>query len=470
MIMNCLRKVLVILTRTITSCLTNLVAIFQHKNLKKLILVGLVISLFFWSFNPLPLLALNVENGQQVKLKARRIDLGIPLHRESFPSMFDRVEDGALATVLDTANDKSWLKIETENGKNGWIVERYVAQVLNQPIPNPPPVPPEENEGNTVTQVWTSATACDAVVSNGDLLSRSDTDTLRLASWNIRWFPDGQPNSGNSDKKTALDWLACTIAWMDVDALAVQEIKTTNGARNAWDKVTQKLKDYTGDDWEVILNSCGNPNSQHLGFLYNEDKLKVGDRQEVWQYNGRAESASNACQDNLRPGYLAYFESLIDNGFDFYAVSIHSDSGRRDKDLNTRQTAIERIDDVTADLANIDGDFVILGDFNTMGIEDGISAKEEIRELKDKVATEVPGFNLLAVQPSCTHYYKKKPGWLDHVLVSADTTELITAKASVQGYCALNNCDSISGSLPKAAISLSDHCPIVVDFQNADLD
>ena len=436
--------------------------------MKKLIAIFLIILTFFWCVTPLPVLALNVEVGQQVKLKAR-IDLGVPLHRNSFPSMFDRVEDGTVAQVLDTADDKRWLNIETPDGRTGWVVERYVAQVFAQPVP-----PDDDGDGSVVgdipTKVWTSATACDAVVDSGNLLSRSDADTLRLASWNIRWFPDGQPGSGDSNSKTDLDWLSCTIAWMDVDVLAVQEIKTTTGAIDAWDTVTRKLKNYTGDDWEVILNSCGDSNSQHLGFLYNKDKLKVSDRQEVWQYNGRAEGASNACQDNLRPGYLAYFESLTDDGFDFYAVSIHSDSGRRNKDLNTRQTAIERIDDVTAGLASIDGDFVILGDFNTMGIEGGISAEEEIKELKDKVATEIPGFKLLAVQPSCTHYYQKKPGWLDHILVSQDTTELLADKASVQGYCALNSCNSLSGSLPQAAETLSDHCPIVVDFENSDSD
>lgn len=438
--------------------------------MKKLIAIFLIILTGFCCVTPLPALALNVEVGQQVKLKAR-IDLGVPLHRNSYPSIFDRVEDGTIAEVLDTANDKRWLNIETADGKNGWVVERYVAEVLNRPV-----LPDDNNEnggsvvGDIPTQVWSSATACNTVVNDGKLLSRSDADTLRLASWNIRWFPDGQPGSGDSNLKTDLDWLSCAIAWMDVDALAVQEIKTTAGARDAWDTVTRKLKNYTGDDWEVILNSCGDSNSQHLGFLYNKDKLKVSERKEVWQYNGRAEGASNACQDNLRPGYLAYFESKEDNGFDFYAVSVHSDSGRGNKDLTTRRTAIDRIDDVTTGLASIDGDIVILGDFNTMGIERGISAQEEIKELKDKVATESPGFKLLTVQPSCTHYYQKKPGWLDHILVSQDTTELLADKASVQGYCALNSCDSLSGSLPKAAVSLSDHCPIVVDFKNADLD
>jgi predicted extracellular nuclease len=257
---------------------------------------------------------------------------------------------------------------------------------------------------------------------------------------------------------------------MDVDILAVQEIKTTTEAQNAWNKVTRQLKNYTGDNWEVILNSCGNSNNQHLGFLYNANKVKYTERKEVWQFNGKANSASNPCINNLRPGYLAYFQSKVDNGFDFYAIAVHLDSGQTDRDLSNRQTAIARIDEVTKPLEAIDGDIVILGDFNTMGINQGISAKEEIKELKEKVVTESPGFELLTVQPSCTHYYQKKPGWLDQILVSQDTKELINNNAYVQGYCALNSCNSLNGSLPDAALSLSDHCPVIVDFNNSDLD
>jgi hypothetical protein len=438
--------------------------------MKKLITILLVILSFSWCLIALPALALDVEVGQQVQLKAR-IDEGIPLHRDSSPSLFDRVKDGTIVKVLDTANDQSWINIETPDGKKGWIVERYVAQVLDRLVL------PNDNDNNSsdlvddiLTKVWTSANACDAVVNSGRLLSRPAPDTLRLASWNIRWFPDGQPGSGDSNQKTDLDWLACTIAWMDVDALAIQEIKTTPDASNAWNTVIQKLRDYTGDNWEVILNTCGDSNSQHLGFLYNLDKLQASGTREVWQYNGRATSASNACQDSLRPGYLAYFQSLTDDGFDFYAVSIHSDSGRENKDITTRRNAIERIDEVTPGLINIDGDIVFLGDFNTMGIDRGITAETEIEELKDKIATESPNFQLVTVKPSCTHYFQERPSWLDHIFVTNGTKELIATNASVQGYCALNSCNSINGSLPQAAVSLSDHCPIVIDFKNSDID
>ncbi|MGK7884545.1 MAG: endonuclease/exonuclease/phosphatase family protein [Crocosphaera sp.] len=434
---------------------------------QKLISLILVILTLMGCLLVNPALALEVEIGQQVELKATK-PIGVPLHERASSSLKGRLSDGTIASVVDTDDDKRWLKIETDD-QQGWIVEKYVAQVLGQsppPIPPTPPIIPDDG-----TTVWSSKGACRAIVDSGQRLPRSQAQSLRLASWNILWFPDGVPgNRNDSDQKTDLDWLSCTIAWMDVDVLAVQEIKTTSSANEAWKQVTSQLNQDTDGDWQVILNDCGSPTNQHNGFLYNANKVKPTQKQEVWQFNGRAKDASESCKDNLRPGYMAYFEPITAPGFDFYAVSVHSDSGRNDKDLTTRRTAIERIDEVTKDLANIDGDIIILGDFNTMGIEGGITAQEEIKELENKVKTEIPGFRLLSLQPSCSYYFRKRPSRLDHILVSSDSKELINTQAISQGYCAINNCQRINGDLPSSARRLSDHCPIIADFSNSDID
>jgi hypothetical protein len=44
------------------------------------------------------------------------------------------------------------------------------------------------------------------------------------------------------------------------------------------------------------------------------------------------------------------------------------------------------------------------------------------------------------------------------------------ANARVTGYCALAACADLTGALPAAAERLSDHCPVVVDLQDRDLD
>jgi hypothetical protein len=44
------------------------------------------------------------------------------------------------------------------------------------------------------------------------------------------------------------------------------------------------------------------------------------------------------------------------------------------------------------------------------------------------------------------------------------------ASARVTGYCALAACADLTGALPAAAERLSDHCAVVVDLQDRDLD
>jgi hypothetical protein len=52
-----------------------------------------------------------------------------------------------------------------------------------------------------------------------------------VGTWNVRWFPRGCPsNQACPDQATDIPWLACTIAWMNVDVLALQEILTTPDA------------------------------------------------------------------------------------------------------------------------------------------------------------------------------------------------------------------------------------------------
>jgi hypothetical protein len=44
------------------------------------------------------------------------------------------------------------------------------------------------------------------------------------------------------------------------------------------------------------------------------------------------------------------------------------------------------------------------------------------------------------------------------------------ATARVTGYCALTACAPITGALPAAAERLSDHCPVVVEIQDRDME
>jgi hypothetical protein len=54
--------------------------------------------------------------------------------------------------------------------------------------------------------------------------------------------------------------------------------------------------------------------------------------------------------------------------------------------------------------------------------------------------------------------------------VASTGMQEVAATARVTGYCAVVGCTDLTGALPAAAERLSDHCPVVVDIQDQDLD
>ena len=115
----------------------------------------------------------------------------------------------------------------------------------------------------------------------------------------------------------------------------------------------------------------------------------------------------------------------------------------------------------------IDVDTIILGDFNTMGRleQPAITADQDIQTFQQ----ELYGFQRVAAAPACTEYFDNKGGVLDHIVVSAGMSEAAST-ARVSGYCAVRACSSITGTAPPAYERLSDHCPVLVEITNTDVD
>jgi hypothetical protein len=80
-----------------------------------------------------------------------------------------------------------------------------------------------------------------------------------------------------SRSDTDLAWLSCAIAWMNADIIALQEIRDTAEAKQAWESVLDGLEAYTGSEWAVDLQDCGALSVQHVGFLWNTDRLTLSD-------------------------------------------------------------------------------------------------------------------------------------------------------------------------------------------------
>lgn len=233
------------------------------------------------------------------------------------------------------------------------------------------------------------------------------------------------------------------------------------------ENVIDGLQGFNGGNWKFDLQECGDGHSQHVGFIYNAAKVELSDVKDMWQFNGASSDSNNPCKGRLRPGRHAYVKSKS-GGFDFHLIVVHTDSGRKASDLENRNRVLDRFDTTSATLNASDKDVVAVGDFNTMGTGSR-SAEEELQEFSAKVDSEAPGFKDIPVEPRSTEYYGGDGGWLDHIVVTKGTQELAQQTAAVHGYCSIANYEKLS-DMPSAYNKLSDHCPVVIDFLDQDLD
>jgi endonuclease/exonuclease/phosphatase family metal-dependent hydrolase len=220
----------------------------------------------------------------------------------------------------------------------------------------------------------------------------------------------------------------------------------------------------------VDLQSCGGTSHQYVGFLWNGSRVALLQLTDAWELNGAATGPTdNACAGNVRPGRYALAKTPI--GVDFHILSVHFDSGMTTRDYDHRRQAAQRIGQIrigNTPILALDRDVLVLGDYNTMGKQDvsPVSTQEELAVF-DRELT--PGFRRLSMTPNCTEYFEGKAGTLDHLVASTGMQE-VAATARVTGYCALAECAPITGAMPAASERLSDHCPVVVEIHDHDLD
>ena len=430
------------------------------------------LATFLWFFFPVTLAAEPLERGQRVTLEALK-PIGVPIHREAKPSFWKHVPDRSTAIVQEIDDTNHWLFLTLESGGLGWVHPKYV-RVTSPASPGEATLHTSTSEKPVTdeTRVWSSKEQCEKTVRNGGRMVTRSNKALRVATWNLRWFPFGQsPDHHNqATKSTDVLWLACAIAWMRVDIITVQESLDTPEAKQAWESVIQWLHATTGDTWQWSPQPCGEPDGHHVGFLWNKNRVFLSDIQSLWRFNLKASSTETACEGGLRPGHYARVQSLKQGGVDFHLIGLHLKSGPTVFALEDRQNALNRIDQTVAPLLILDRDVVILGDFNTMGAGDTASQRSELKYVRRMVSKEKPGFQDMSITPQCTHYFRGKGGWLDHVLVSQEMKEVTATSAQVTGYCAVAHCKKISGEYPAAYHHLSDHCPVILEIQNSDED
>lgn len=309
----------------------------------------------------------------------------------------------------------------------------------------------------SVDGIWHSAEACHA----GATAPRG-VHTARVASWNIRWFPDGTfRNEVSQDQATDVEWLACTIARMNVDVIAVQEFKGHERAQEASSRLLRLLDAHTGGSWKLALEECMHDNQPRVGYLFDESRAQLSELEIIDAIN----PSGKGCEGGLDPGLAATF--TFPGGLDVRLLNVHLKSGIEESDVEDRRVSYGAIAQTIADSRSRwrDDDILVLGDFNTNG-GPGLTAEEEIRRLDQVLAPT--GHGLLELDAPCTEYWGSEPWTLDHVAAPKAMLELAARRVEVLGFCA-KGCGAGTDLLP-AYLRLSDHCPLVVELDDLDAD
>lgn len=433
-----------------------------------------VLSLCSWFITS----AQDFQVGQAVNLQATK-PIGVPLHRKPATSYLKHVPSGTPATIEGISTP--WLKVRFASGDIYWVHAKYVEASSSPSNPLDSRLSSSQSFsigeksstiGNGEKAVWAGREQCEKVVNRGSRMALPSSSRLRVTTWNLRWFPTGKPADQPEDvgEPTDLEWLTCAIRWMQIDIVALQEILATPEATRALKILTDNLTTQTGQTWRWYRQPCGRPDDHHVGLVWNETLVSLTNFDSLWQFNSKAIDGSNPCTYGLRPGQYAWVQSRTADGVDFHLVTLHLKSGPTVFDVEERHKALNRIDEAMAPFLEQDQDVVIVGDFNTMGAGNWNSRQAEIKNLRRHLEKEKPGFVDLEPTPQCSHYFRGRGSWLDHVLVSRGMQEIPETSVQVTGYCAVAGCRRIRGDYPPAYRQLSDHCPIVLEIENQDQD
>lgn len=311
---------------------------------------------------------------------------------------------------------------------------------------------------------WSSAQACVAALATR---TPRATGRLRIGTWNIRWFPDGAAGDPHAERSTDVPWLGCAIASLDVDVLAVQEIVQHPRGRSAILALLEELERHTGHRWQARFDDCPDDGRQHLGFLFDTEAVTVATR-----HLPDLHPSGGGCDGRLRPGLGAFVRART--GVDLHLVTLHLDSGTGERDHRNRRASIDRLSGVLEALRplGLDRDLVVLGDLNTMGCarcEPPVDAAQELAALDAQLARTTPPMLRVPAALPCSEYHRGRGASLDHVLVRRGLEELpASARVEVHGPCAELRCGRSRGHA--ALDRLSDHCPLVLELDGADLD
>lgn len=402
--------------------------------------------------------------ADRVVVRARKA-LGVPLHPSPHAALVSgRLLDGTSVVVVERRHHDGWLLVRDERGAQGWISPRYVD---SPPARQPPTTPAQPLPGSP----WFSRSACQQALAAGERLPLP-TGQVRVLAWNVRWFPDGDMSTGGSDRQgTDLEWLACVLSFVNADVVALSEIKSSRRARQRLEQLMAQVSQATGGQWRVRLDDCSPQSPQQVGLAWNAARVRA----EAFEVFAELNPEGRACAGKHRPGLGARFK--FKGGLDLEIVAVHLKSGVAPRDLRLRRRSLEGLAAVVTRTRqrHADDDLLVIGDFNSMGCSrcaPPVSAAEEHAALAQALASPTTALAPVHNATGCSHYFRQVPGLLDLAIAPASMRELgPSPRVRSTGLCEALGCQRLpSVDEPAAQRALSDHCPILIDLLDQDLD
>ena len=263
---------------------------------------------------------------------------------------------------------------------------------------------------------------------------------LRVATWNLRNFPDPAQDPGRLRER---------LHGLHADLLAVQEVHDPAALQAL-------LPGFT-----LALSEHGGRGHQRLGVAFDPQVLALVEP-------GR-EHPELSMRGHVRPGFSVYLRAHA-GGPDFHALVVHLKAKSDGYALRAQQWSL--LAEIAAELLRRDPDLIILGDFNATGPAGG-SPETELAALA--AVLEPLGLRRLAPAEPCSAYWDgarrdawQEPSLLDLVWV-AGLHEGLGPRDIVHPlhHCARHRCRPFRSTAahpePDYA-DLSDHCPLVLDL------
>lgn len=222
----------------------------------------------------------------------------------------------------------------------------------------------------------------------------------------------------------------------------------------AFEKV---IKD-TLPGYGIAKSSCGGRGEQHLALAYEKLAFDFVSQEEDMSFSG----SDSGC-GSLRPVLLVTLkEKKTKKNFTFALV--HLKAGGDSRAFRIRWEQYKKLTKLSQRVKN--SELIMLGDFNTTGYN---IRNEDFHQFEDFLnATD---FRTAAESIQCSNYWagderpEYEPSILDHIVMGSDLYKTVE-KVRVGAHCAALSClRALPKELGVSYESVSDHCPVQVDFK-----